>query len=135
MSQSQKDSDAQPGQDSERALTREDSKKDIHDDENMEPSEPSDEDGDEDEDEESEEDSGPPKEELADREERICSVEAEAAAERAFGEMCPEDLKTTKITFAHYIDEADCIAGVHYKKLSLDVNMVCAFLLLVCMTT
>ena len=36
MSQSQKDSDAQLGQDSEGALTREDSKKDIHDDENME---------------------------------------------------------------------------------------------------
>ena len=132
MSQSQKDSDAQPGQDSERALTREDSKKDIHDDENMEPSDEEDE---ENEEEESEEDSGHPKEELADREERICSVQAEAAAERAFGEMCPDDLKTTKITFAHYIDEKDCITRVHYKKLSLDVNMVCALLLLVCMTT
>ena len=132
MSQSQKDSDAQPGQDSERALTREDSKKDIHDDENMEPD---DEDEDEDEEEDSDEDGDPPKEELADREERICSVEAEAAAERTFGEICPEDLKTTKIVFAHYIEEKDCIAGVHYKKLSLDLNMVCAFLLLVCMTT
>ena len=128
MSQSQKDSDARPGQDSEGALAREESKKDIQGDENMDEEE-------EDEDEESEEDSGPPKEELADREERICSVEAEAAAERTFGEICPEDLKTTKIIFAHYIDEKDCIAGVHYKKLSLDVNMVCAFLLLVCMTT
>jgi hypothetical protein len=129
MSQSQKDSDAQLGQGSEGALTREDSKKDIHDDENMDPD-------DEDEDEDEEEDSDDPaKEELADREERICSVEAEAAAERAFGEMCPDDLKTTKITFAHYIDEKDCITRVHYKKLSLDVNMVCAFLLPVCMNT
>ena len=132
MSQSQKDSDAQLGQGSEGALTREDSKKDIHDDENMEPD---DEDEDEDEEEDSDEDGDPPKEELADREERICSVEAEAAAERAFGEMCPDDLKTTKITFAHYIDEKYCITRVHYKKLSLDLNMVCAFLLLVCMTT
>ena len=116
MSQSQKDSDAQLGQDSEGALTREDSKKDIHDDENMDPDEPSDEDGDEDEDEDDDEDGGPPKEELADREERICSVEAEAAAERAFGEMCPEDLKTTKIVFAHYIEEKDCIAGDHHRS-------------------
>ena len=132
MSQSQKDSDAQPGQDSERALTREDSKKDIHDDENMDPD---DEDEDQDEEEESDEDSDPPKEELADREERICSVEAEKAAERNFGEMCPEDLKVTKITFSDYIDKADCIKRVHFKKLSLDVNMVCAFLLLICMNT
>ena len=132
MSQSQKDSDAQPGQDSERALTREDSKKDIHDDENMDPD---DEDEDEDEEEDSDEDGDPPKEELADREERICSVEAEKAAERNFGEMCPEDLKVTKITFSDYIDKADCIKRVHFKKLSLDVNMVCAFLLLICMNT
>jgi hypothetical protein len=96
MSQSQKDSDAQPGQDSERALTREDSKKDIQatrigrrDEEDEEKN--SDEDSDED------ADGDPPTEELADREERLCSVEAEKAAERNFGEMCPEDLKVTKI--------------------------------------
>ena len=64
MSQSPKDSDAQPGQDSEGALTREDSKKDIQGDENMDEDE---EDENEDEEEEEDEDGDPPKEELADR--------------------------------------------------------------------
>ena len=112
-----------------------DPKKDIEDDEKLEDSDEEDEEKDSDEDSERDADGDPPTEELADREERLCSVEAEKAAERNFGEMCPEDLKVTKITFSDYIDKADCIKRVHFKKLSLDVNMVCAFLLLICMNT
>ena len=79
-------------------------------------------------------DDDPPDEELADRDERLCSVEAEKAAERNFGELCADDLKEKKIAFADYIDPADC-KRLHFKKLSLDLNMVCAFLLLICMNT
>ena len=135
MSQSQKDSDVQLGQDSEGALGRDDTKKDIEDDEKEDEEDEEDEEKNSDEDSDEDADGDPPTEELADREKRLCSVEAEKAAERNFGEMCPEDLKVTKITFSDFIDKSDCINKVHFKKLSLDVNMVCAFLLLICMNT
>ena len=77
----------------------------------------------------------PSGDELADCEERLCSVGAEQAAQRDFGELCGEDLKPKKIDFGHYIDQDQKKRKVHFKKLSLDRNMVCAFLLLICMNT
>ena len=77
----------------------------------------------------------PPDDELADREERPCSAGAEQAAQRDFWELCGEDLKEQKITFADYINPADTRRRVHFKKLTLDRNMVCAFLLRICMNT
>ena len=135
MSQSQKDSDVQLGQDSEGALGRDDTKKDIEDDENLDEEDDEDEEKNSDEDSDEDADGDPPTEELADREERLCSVEAEKAAERNFGEMCAEDLKVKNITSSDFIDKNYCIKKLDFKKLSLDVNMVCAFLLLICMNT
>ena len=77
----------------------------------------------------------PPDDEQADRDERPCSAGVEQAAQRDFGELCAEDLKEKKITFADFINPADTRRRVHFKKLTLDRNMVCAFLLRICMNT
>ena len=98
MSQSQKDSDVHLRQDSEGDLGGDDTKKDIEDDEKEDEEDEEDEEKNSDQDSDEDADGDPPTEELADREERLCSVEAEKAAERNFGEMCPEDLKVTKLT-------------------------------------
>ena len=131
MSQSQKDSDVPLGQDPTEDSHGTPPNPDLVDDEDMNSAEEE-----ETETEGVEPEHGEPSDdELADREERPCSVGAEQAAQRDFGELCAEDLKPKKIDFGDYIDADQMKRKVHFKKLSLDRNIVCAFLLRICMNT
>ena len=69
--------------------------------------------------------------EMADREERLCSKVAEKAAQRDYGELSSDDLQVKKIDIGAYV--GDPKRKVHFMKLSLDHDMVCAFLHRSCM--
>ena len=100
MSQSQKDSDVPLGQDPTEDSHGTPPNPDLVDDEDMNSAEEE-----ETETEGVEPEHGEPSDdELADREERPCSVGAEQAAQRDFGELCAEDLKEKKVTFGDYIN-------------------------------